>query len=79
MGIIKNNYPIGGRNFKHGRGFQNRCPVCGTKEPIVLFSTHEIEPNLGRDLKIKKYHEVVNNASMDIIVRAFSGERTPRS
>ena len=34
---------------------------------------------LGHELKIKKYHEVVNNAIMDAIVRPFGGEHTPRS
>ena len=35
---------------------------------------------LGHELKIKKkYHEVVNNATMDAIVRPFGGEHTPRS
>ena len=29
---------------------------------------------LGSDLKIKKYHEVVNGAIMDAIVRPFSGD-----
>ena len=34
---------------------------------------------LGSELKIKKYHEVVNSAIMDAIVRPFSGKRTPKS
>ena len=34
---------------------------------------------LGHDLKIKKYHEVVNIAIVDAIVRSFGGEHTPRS
>ena len=31
---------------------------------------------LGHDLKITKYHEVVNSAIMDAIVRPFGGEHT---
>ena len=34
---------------------------------------------LGHELKIKKYHEVVNGAIMDAIKRQFGGEHTPRS
>ena len=34
---------------------------------------------LGRDLKIKKYHEVVDSTIMEAVVRPFGGERTPRS
>ena len=34
---------------------------------------------LGRDLKIKKYHEVVDSSIMEAVVRPFGGERTPRS
>ena len=36
--------------------------------------------NLGRhELKTKKYHEVVNRAIMDAVVRPFGGQHTPRS
>ena len=53
---------------------------CVVQRSLLCFSApSKLNRILGRDLKIKKYHEVVNNASMDIIVRAFSGERTPRS
>ena len=34
---------------------------------------------LGHELKIKKYHEVVNNVIVDAVVRPFGGEHTPRS
>ena len=34
---------------------------------------------LGHELKIKKYHEVVNGAFMDAIVRPFGREHTPKS
>ena len=78
MGVIKDNYPTRGRNSKHGTGFQNRCPVRGTMEPIVVFSTYELESKFGT-LKIKKYHEVVNSAVMEAVVQPFRGERTPGS
>ena len=34
---------------------------------------------LGLELKVKRYHEVVNIAIMDAIVRPIGGEHTPRS
>ena len=34
---------------------------------------------LGQDLKIKKYHEVVDKAITEAILRPFGGEHTPRS
>ena len=47
MGVIKDIYPAGGRNFKHGTGFHNRCPVCCIMEPIVVLSVHELKSNFG--------------------------------
>ena len=34
---------------------------------------------LGSELKLIKYHEVVNSAIMDAIVKPFTGKRTPKS
>ena len=72
VGVVKNNFPAGGGHFKHGTGFQNRNPVHGTT-PTNLNRT------LGSDSNIKMYHEVVNSAIMDAVVRPFSGARTPKS
>ena len=47
MGVSKDNYPTGGRNFKHDTGFQNRCSVRGTMELLVVFSIYEVESNSG--------------------------------
>ena len=79
MGVIKDNYPTRGRNLKLGIGFQNRGSMRDTMDPLVVFSTCECESNLGTELNIKKYHEVVNSAIMDAIVRPIGGEHTPRS
>ena len=80
MGVINDTYPTRGRNFKHGIGFQNRCSVRGAMEPLVVFSAPtNLNQILGYELKIQKYHEVVNNAIMDAIVRPFGGEHTPWS
>ena len=53
---------------------------CVVQWSLLWFSA---PTNLNRilrsDLKIKKYHEVVNGAVMDAIVRPSSGERTPKS
>ena len=48
MGVIKDNYPTRGRNFKHCMQFQNRCSMRGTMEPFVVFSTLECESNPGK-------------------------------
>ena len=48
MGVVKNNYPAGGGNFKHGTGFLNQNPVRGIMEPAVVLSAHELESNLGK-------------------------------
>ena len=79
MGVVKNNDPARGRNFKHGTGFKNKAP-CVVQWSLLWFSAPtNLNRILGRDLKIKKYHEVVNRAIMDAVGRPFSGERTPKS
>ena len=53
---------------------------CVVQLTILWFSAPtNLNRILGSDLKIKQYHEVVNGAIMDAIVRPFSGERTPKS
>ena len=47
-GCRQGEFPTGGGNFEHGTGFQNRCPMCCTKEPIMVLSAHELESNLGK-------------------------------
>ena len=48
MGVVKNSYPAGEGNFKHGTAFQNRSPVCCTMERNMVLSAHELESNLGK-------------------------------
>ena len=59
---------------------------CGFVVPCVLqwsllwFSAHtRLNEILEQDLKIKKYHEVVDDAIAEGILRPFGGEPTPRS
>ena len=61
MGVVKDNYPPGVGNFKHGTGFHNRCPVCCTMEPSCISVPTNLNRILGSDLKIQKCHEVVNH------------------
>ena len=50
---------------------------CVVQWSLLWFSSAPTKLNriLGHELKIKKYHEVVNGA----IVKPFGGEHTPRS
>ena len=53
---------------------------CVVQWSLLWFSAPtRLNKILGLELKIKKYHEVVNSAIMDAIVRPFGGEHTPRS
>ena len=55
-------------------------PVCGTMVHVMVFSTNEIEPNIGKQgINIAEYHEAVNMAIAYAISRPFGGVHTPRS
>ena len=55
MGVVKNNYPAGGGNFKHGTGFFKIKIPCVVQWSLLWFSAPtNLNRILGSDLKIKK-------------------------
>ena len=60
--------------------FQQEEKFAWYKKDFWVFSaTTNFNRILGSDLKVKEYQEVVNNATMDSILRRFSGNGSPKS
>ena len=54
--------------------------LCVVQWSLLWFSApSHLLKILGNQLKIKRYHEVVNSPTTDAIVRPFGGELTPGS
>ena len=52
---------------------------CVVQWSLLLFSAPtDLNRILGAELKIKKYHEVVNGAIMDGVVKPFGEKHTPK-
>ena len=53
---------------------------CVVQWSLLWFSAPtDLNRILGSELKIRKYHDVVNIAIMDAIAKPFGGKRTPKS
>ena len=69
----------GGQILSMALDFKIEAP-CVVQRSVLWFSAPtNLNRIMGTQLKIKKYHEVVNSAIMDAIVKPLSRERTPKS
>ena len=80
MGVVKNNYFQQEQEIlSMALDFKIDVP-CVVQLSLLWFSAPTcLNRILGTELKISKYHEVVNGAIMDAIVKPCGGKHAPKS